>query len=75
MEIKVTEIGLLHNFAWLIIGSEDDQSRTTVKLNPKQLQDLAQQIISRLKENSRSKRDFYNGMDKDLNQPTDERSK
>lgn len=69
MEIRVTEIGLMQDFAWLILGSEDDQSRTTVKLSPKQLQDLAQQIISRLKENSRSKREFYKGMENALNQP------
>lgn len=68
MNITVTQIGLMHDFGWLIIGSEDEPSRTTVKLTPTQLKDLAQQIISRLKEHSRGKREFYKSVEKELDE-------
>ncbi len=72
MKIKITEIGLIHQFAWLVI--EEGDVRTSIKLTPSQLSDFAQTAIFRLKEHSRTQREFCRGLETELSRSNVESS-
>ena len=72
MEIKVFDIGIMQNFAWLVIG--DDKNKTTLQVPPEQLEKLANDIIVVLKKYARAKREIYGAMGKELTLSNDGKS-